>query len=141
MPWGMNMRKIFALVIMGVLLAVMTISQAQTADWKTYNDPQGRFSMKYPSNWEGEYEVSDGEGEVEFDAPSDIDCEVVVQKRSLCRKIGNDMTFREGDETERIVIIYGEKYELRFEFEAPSEYFEYANKTYFEPMIESAKVK
>ena len=135
------MRKIFALVIMGVLLAVMTISQAQTADWKTYNDPQGRFSMKYPSNWEGEYEVSDDEGEVEFDAPNDIDCEVVVQKRSLYRKIRNDVTFRGEDETERIVIIYGEKYELRFEFEAPSEYFEYANKTYFEPMIESAKVK
>jgi hypothetical protein len=30
---------------------------------------------------------------------------------------------------------------VRFEFDAPSEYFEYANKTYFEPMIESAKVK
>jgi hypothetical protein len=37
------MRKIFALIIINVFLAVMTLSQVQAADWKTYNDPQGRF--------------------------------------------------------------------------------------------------
>jgi hypothetical protein len=52
-----------------------------------------------------------------------------VQKRFLRWKIRDDVTFREGDEAERKVIISGEKYELRFEFEAPSEYFEYANRT------------
>ena len=135
------MRKIFALIIISVFLAVMAISQVQAVDWKTYNDPQGRFSMKYPSDWEWEYEVSDGKGEVEFEAPNDIDCKVVVQKRSIDWKVRNDVTFREEDETERKIVIYGEKYELRFEFEAPSKYFEYANRTYFEPMIESAKVK
>ena len=45
------MKKIF--VFIGALLMItMMIPQTQAANWKTYEDPEGKFSMKYPANWE-----------------------------------------------------------------------------------------
>jgi hypothetical protein len=45
------MKRIFVLV--GVLLMIiMMIPQAQAAGWKTYKDPEGRFSIDYPPDWE-----------------------------------------------------------------------------------------
>jgi hypothetical protein len=45
------MKRIFVLV--GALLMItMMIPQAQAAGWKTYKDPEGRFSIDHPSDWE-----------------------------------------------------------------------------------------
>jgi len=47
------MKRIFVLAIVSALLMItMMIPQTQAAKWKTYKDPEGRFSIDCPSGWE-----------------------------------------------------------------------------------------
>lgn len=121
----------------------MMIPQVQAANLKTYKDQKGRFEMDYPADWkctEGGFMVI-----VTFEGPNGISASVrAIHDKSEFTKVGKehvDSTTTVGGHTTRTVHICGEKYGGIFVFSAPKKDFDSANKTYFELMIKSAKVK
>ena len=148
------MKRILALALIATLLAVVAIQQVEAFGWKTYNDPEGRFSMKYPSGWECEFEMENIDipdagglgmigGVMAFIGQNDIKCVAVVIDNPVT---GMGMAGKFLDEVDRgegtrVVMIYGRSYIGTFTFIAPSGDFDSANRKYFEPMIDSIKVK
>ena len=131
------MKRIFALVLVTALLAAVVIPQVMAVSWKTYNDPQGRFEMKYPADW-----YFADEGVIGFDISmgskdGDLNCLVLV----TLEKSRVDETGTDGGYTTRTVNIPGKKYAVSLVFSASAGNFDSANKTYFEPMIKSVKAK
>jgi len=141
------MKRIFALGLVIALLAVVVAPQVEAVSWRTYKDPKGRFSMKYPADWDfSEIEVDLGELgtsiTVVFEGPDDSTCAAIITKNLVPFMKGKwlDETDREGDETVRLINFSGKKYAGIFTFTAPSNNFDSANKNYFGPRIRSIKV-
>jgi hypothetical protein len=137
------MKRIFALALVTALWLIAMIPQVQAVEWETYKDPKGRFEMKYPADWkctEGGFMVI-----VTFEGPNGISASVrAIHDKSEFTKVGKehvDSTTTVGGHTTRTVHICGEKYGGIFVFSAPKKDFDSANKTYFDPMIKSVKVK
>ena len=143
----MKMKRIFALVLVIGLLAVMVIPQVRAVEWKTYIDPQGRFSIDYPANWTTYcpttvYITLCGPG-------FDIACGINVGKLGVpCVPPGcipgiqsDDIVVAEDGDTGRDVLFCSTEYVATFTFKAPSSQFDSANRMYFEHMIRSIKMK
>jgi hypothetical protein len=142
------MRKIFALALVIGLLLIAMIPQVE-AGWPTYKDKKGRFEMKYPAGWDiCETEVDLGElGRtltVVFTGPNDVACAAVISKNFVPFMKGKWMDEIDTDdenETVRLINFSGKDYAGIFTFTAPPKDFDSVNKTFFDPMIKSIKVK
>ena len=143
----MKMKRIFALVLVIGLLAVMVIPQVQAVEWETYIDPQGRFSIDYPANWTTYCPTTDYI--LLSDPGFDIGCGINVGKlHDPCVPPGcipgiqsDDVVVAEDGDTARVVLFCSTEYVATFTFKAPSSQFDSASRMYFEHMIRSIKMK
>ena len=127
------MKKIFSLVLMIALLAVVVIPQVQAVSWKTYTDPQGRFSMEYP----GWTPIRGGSLLVMFMGPPSGDSNIMAwvaaihdkSKFTRAGKEDEDTTTTVEGWTTRTKMICGEKYGGIFCFCASAGDLDSASKT------------
>ena len=133
------MRKLaFALI---VTLLIAMIPQVQAVNWETYKDPQGRFSIKYPTGW-GQMVIPNTEQVLFGPKSNGLSCLIltIVKSGGAMGKFV-DATRASGDTTSRTVSIAGSEWAVTITFTASSSDFDSANSTYFDPMMKGAKVK
>ena len=139
------MKKIFvfALMAIAILLAAAVIPQVQAVNWETYKDPNGKYSIDYPTSWGKHYGVvwggiEDGVGFYQPPVEGEISLSVVTTGESEPGKAGKIEVATEG-ENMVILFAFGEKYAVRVICTSPN--FDSVYRDYFEPMINSIKVK
>ncbi len=131
-----KLRRVCEIGLMATVLVALLAPQVQAVSWKTYKDPEGRFSMEYPANWQ-KFEIANV---VSFSDPDrGIGCIVTagydVGQFGDQRGIVSDSEMTEEGMTIRMVMICGESCIVVFAFSAPEGEFDSANRDYFNEMI------
>jgi hypothetical protein len=136
------MRKMVVAVVVAALVAGMMIPLVQAVEWETYKDPKGRFSMQYPAGWE-QIDIPNTEQVLFGPKSNGLSCLIltIVKSGGAIGKFVDATEPTPKGTTSRTVSIAGSEWAVTIIFVAASSDFDSANKTYFDPMIKSVKVK